>query len=227
MKYRGTCLASQGLLENNCYEWSKLCGQWGRNSFFIIIYNFGRFLSFPFFAWVSLSTQTGQNRIPQRMLSSYVPVTVQWIRTLQITNTEKDYKLMQRNIYSLKCYFINFPAPDRHNQFSNFGLFVEKSLKIFKSVSPPVLAVANFEFYREASFPQSVSPIYLVQWARLTEKHIKAISSHLISEFCQLEDFPFYYNMCTAQLFIAAGWVYYIVILPRWSARNTTYNTLR
>ena len=96
-------------------------------------------------------------------------------------------------VYSLKCYFINFPAPDRHNQFSSFGLFVEKSLKIFKSVSPPVLAVANFEFYREASFPQSVSPIYLLQWARLTEKHIKAISSHLISEFCRVEDFTFSY----------------------------------
>ena len=151
-------------------------------------------------------------------------MTVQWIRTLQITNNEKDYKLMQRNTLYIHWNVISltFLSSDRHNQSSNFGLFVEKSLKIFKSVSPPVLAVANFEFYREASFPQSVSPIYLVQWARLTEKHIKAISSHLISEFCQLEDFPFYYNMCTAQLFIAAGWVYYIVILPRWSASNTT-----
>ena len=124
---------------------------------------------------------------------SYLAVTVQWIRTLQITNNEKDYKLMHRNTLYIHWNVISlaFLLLDRHNQSSNFGLFVEKSLKIFKSVSPPVLAVANFEFYREASFPQSVSPIYLVQWARLTEKHIKAISSHLISEFCQVEDFTF------------------------------------
>ena len=166
----------------------------GKKSFFIIIYNFGRFLSYPFFAWVSLSTQTGQKRIPERMLSSYLPVTVQWIRTLQITNNEKDYKLLQRTTECIHWNVISltFLPPDRHNQFSNFGLFVEKSLKIFKSVSPPVLAEANFEFYREPSFPQSVSPIYLVQWARLTEKHIKAISSHLISEFCRVEDFTFF-----------------------------------
>ena len=191
MKYWGTCLAAQGLLENNCYEWSKLCGQWGRNSFFIIIYNFGRFLSYPFFAWVSLSTQVKTEFLRD---CSDLPVTVQWIRTLQITNNEKDYKLMHRNTLYIHWNVISltFLSPDRHNQSSNFVLFVEKSLKIFKSVSPPVLAEANFEFYREPSFPQSVSPIYLVQWARLTEKHIKAISSHLISEFCRVEDFTFF-----------------------------------
>ena len=154
-------------------------------------------------------------------------MTVQWIRTLQITNNEKDYKLMQRNTLYIHWNVISltFLSPDRHNQSSNFGLFVEKSLKIFKSVSPPVLAVANFEFYREASFPQSVSPIYLVQWSRLTEKHIKAISSHLISEFCQVEDFTFWLQC--AQLFIAAGWLgilYCHSSLVVSYNRNTTYS---
>ena len=138
-------------------------------------------------------TERSERNSWEKRECSYLAVTVQWIRTLQITNNEKDYKLMQRNTLYIHWNVISlaFLLLDRHNQSSNFGLFVEKSLKIFKSVSPPVLAVANFEFYREASFPQSVSPIYLLQWARLTEKHIKAISSHLISEFCRVEDFTF------------------------------------
>ena len=139
-------------------------------------------------------TERSERNSWEKRECSYLAVTVQWIRTLQITNNEKDYKLMQRNTLYIHWNVISlaFLLLDRHNQSSNFGLFVEKSLKIFKSVSPPVLAVANFEFYREASFPQSVSPIYLLQWARLTEKHIKAISSHLISEFCRVEDFTFF-----------------------------------
>ena len=86
-------------------------------------------------------------------------------------------QLIHWNVISLAL--LQLTSTDRHNQFSNLRLFVDKSLQIFKSVSPLVLAGANFEFYREASFLQSVSPIFHFKWARLTEKHTHPISSHL------------------------------------------------